>query len=116
MRKKSKRIFGRKISTKDWLKLKPYGNFKAYDQYYVGQAEKVYAILQKFKYRFQNFGFEKQDYSELACVITSHFEDFINEIGIWVHFQQANKELYDYPLLSHSPCIKPKVTQDVLSA
>ncbi len=98
MRKKSKRIFGRKISTKDWLKLKPYDTFKTYDQYYVRQAEKVYAILQKFKHRFQNFGFEKQDYSELACVLTSHFEDFINEIGIWFHFQQVNKELYDYPL------------------
>lgn len=98
MKRKKKRILGRKISNQQWLKFKPYSTVTSYDSYYIGKAVGVYKILRFHKSWFAPYGFSSNDLGTLACILTSHFEDFINEIGIWQFFQQTNKKLYGYPL------------------
>lgn len=98
MKRKKKRILGRKISNQQWLKFKPYSTITSYDTYYINKTIGVYKILRLHRSWFDSFGFSSDDIGTLACLLTSHFEDFINEIGIWQFFQQTNKKLYGHPL------------------
>lgn len=98
MKRKKKRKFGRKISNQQWLKFKPYTVINTYDNYYLDNAVKVYEILRLHRSWFAPYSYTSDDLGTLACILTSHFEDFINEIGIWQFFQQTNKKLYGYPL------------------
>ena len=97
-KRKKKRVLGRKISNQQWLQFKPYTLMTRYDNYYLGKATHVYKILRLHKSWFDSYGFTSKDLGTLACILTSHFEDFINEIGIWQFFQQTNKKLYGHPL------------------
>jgi hypothetical protein len=102
MKRKQKRTIGRKISNADWLKFKPYTSFTGYDRYYVDRATEVLKIIERKKASFNNAEINKEDLKKLAIMLTSHFEDFINDIGIWSYFQKTNQALYGYPLPIYS--------------
>ena len=92
-----KTAFGKnRVYIKDWLYFKPYKIGSSYDSHYLKIANKVLDILESERGWImlgQDF-----DLKELACILTSYFEDFINEIGIWRVFTERNEELYGYAL------------------
>lgn len=94
MRKLNKK----KIFVSDWIRFKPYKQFTNYDKAYTSIANEVYGILRKHEDWFNGFGYQAEYYKELAIIITSYFEDFINEIGIWKAFIKHNKRELGYYL------------------
>lgn len=99
MAKKRKRKLGKSSQvTRAWIELKPYSALTSYDRYYINQSELVLGILKQFSDLFRHFEIGQEELPSLACILTSYFEDFINEIGIWSVFTQRNKTLYGYYL------------------
>lgn len=91
------RSFGKnRVYVKDWIALKPYQLGSSYDSYYLKIANKVLDVLETE----QEWIMLGQDFElkQLACILTSYFEDFINEIGIWRLFTENNEKLYGHAL------------------
>ncbi|WP_146903666.1 DUF3843 family protein, partial [Adhaeribacter aerolatus] len=81
-----------KVTNKDWLALKPYKTFNDYDKPFLKLASEVNNLLSKEKKWFLKYEMGSENLKELACILTSYFEDFISEIGIWQTFINHNKE------------------------
>ena len=87
------RKFGRSLTTKDWMKYRPYNNFSGYDGYYLKLAKTVFEYLNHPQWGFKET-LSREDLREVAVLLTCHFEDFINGIGLWQAFLRKNEELY----------------------
>jgi hypothetical protein len=79
-----------KIIANDWLALKPYRTFTDYDKDYLQVANDVYTLLSEEAGWLQTVEVDKEERKELACILTSYFEDFISEIGLWKVFIEHN--------------------------
>jgi hypothetical protein len=87
------------IKGKEWLKCKPYTQFRPYDQKYVKIASDIHtALLQHKDFLNDVFENDEQAFTDLAVILASYLEDMVNEIGIWKVFVEQNQELYGYPL------------------
>lgn len=95
---RKKRLRRKQIYITDWLKWKPYKNFIGYDKAYVEIANEVLSLIKSYHSWFDSFEFSDGDLKTLAIIVTSYFEDFINEIGIWDAFTRRNRKLYGYYL------------------
>ncbi|MCB0707499.1 MAG: DUF3843 family protein, partial [Saprospiraceae bacterium] len=83
------------IYVKDWLKWKPYSSHTRYDKDFVAIANEVKNLLQNHPGGwFHSFDYRKEDYKNLALLLTSYFEDYISEIGIWKAYIDYNKRLF----------------------
>ncbi len=88
-----------KIYIKDWLCLKPYTDQTATDSYYLKLSNDVLKVLNQTKQTFSlQIGFEDEDLKDLACLLTSYFEDIISETNIWNSFIRLHKRLYKIQL------------------
>lgn len=83
------------IIAADWLRLKPYTTAGAYDRAYIQLCQQVFDILSEYKDFFRLMELSRDQRKEMACVLVSQLEDFINEIGIWRAFVSYYTELYD---------------------
>lgn len=101
MRKKRRTINKKKkeqIVIQHWLAYKPYKTHDSYDKFYISCANEVLEILKDYigfwTYEEINFDLQKT----LAILLTSRFEDFISEIGLWQAFIQHNQRSFGYYL------------------
>lgn len=85
------------VTTKDWMKYRPYDRFSSYDGYYLRQANAVFQMLNHPDTGFRPH-FQRDHLVELAVLCTSYFEDFINDIGLWRALVRKHQELYGYPV------------------
>jgi hypothetical protein len=83
------------IVATDWLQSKPYDTIDVYDRPYVQLCRQVFDILNKYVDYFKAVKLTRDHRKELAGVLVSQLEDFVNEIGIWQAFVQYYQELYD---------------------
>jgi Protein of unknown function (DUF3843) len=87
------------VSISDWLKMKPYETSNsAYDRHYLGLCSDVLKCLNEDKDFFNEFDINLDNRKELACMLVSYYEDYINDIGIWRAYTSYNEELFGYPL------------------
>jgi hypothetical protein len=87
------------ISVTDWVKYKPYQSPNlTYDKHFAALATKVLGILNKQESWFKQYDLGRENRRELAIRLTSYYEDFISDIGIWRAFTRYNEELYGYPV------------------
>ena len=91
------RRLGKAITSEDWLRYRPYGNMNPYDHFYLGVANDVFVAVNSEKRDFRGI-FQRDDLKELAVLLTCHYEDFLNEIGLWEALRSSNQELYGYPV------------------
>lgn len=88
------------VQLKHWLHFKPYNEYDEYDSHYVAIANNIADIL-KPNFRdveLRDLGIENEDLINFSCILTSHLEDIVNEIGIWKSFIRHNYDLYGYYL------------------
>lgn len=90
---KANRKLGQSLTTKDWMKYRPYDTFLGYDGYYLKLAKSVFVYLNAPQRQFREL-LNREDLKEMAILLTCHFEDFISNIGLWDAFRGKNKELY----------------------
>ena len=88
----------KKIYVKDWMKFRPYEQFSNYDKAYAKIANQVLEILLEHTYWFKSPRFSNDELKELAIILTSYFEDFISEIGIWQAYINFNQKTLGYYL------------------
>lgn len=88
-----------KIYIKDWLKFKPYENQTLTDSYYLKLCNKVQQglISSRVFIVFQMY-LSKEEIGDLACFLTSWFEDLISGTNLWNNFVNQNKRLYSKSL------------------
>lgn len=79
------------------MALRPYDVHTDYDLHYLRIANKIYTLIFAAKH-LNLFGQDIPEPKKLACIITSYYEDYVCEIGIWKAFTSYNKELYGYYL------------------
>ncbi len=77
----------------DWLKYHPYSRFDPYDGFFLKSANRLFEYLNVPDGWFRAV-FQREHLKELAIVLTCHFEDFINDIGLWKAFVRGNRKLY----------------------
>ena len=83
-----------KIFIKDWLVFKPYSKHAPTDMYYLGLCNKVLASLTTMpSFDYLDLGLNHT--KELACFLTSYFEDLVSGSNIWNTFVRLHKEKYD---------------------
>ncbi len=85
------------VAVKDWMKYRPYPNFANYDGYYLRLANQVFEHLVRPKSGLNEI-FKRSELRDLAVILTSHFEDFVNEIGLWAALRRKNEQLYGRPI------------------
>lgn len=90
----SKKINKTNVTIDDWLALKPYSTPTEHDTYYLGIAETVFFVLNINQDRVHYYDISKDNLREWACVLTSYFEDYMSNIGLWRTFLLNNKELH----------------------
>lgn len=90
------------LSTQDWLKYRPYERFSAYDGYYLRQANAIFNLLNHPTEGFRKY-FQRNHLMEMAILITCHFEDFINNIGLWKALTRKHRELCGYAIPFYDP-------------
>ncbi len=83
------------VGTADWMKYRPYEQFSNYDGFHLRLANRVFEEL-NHPDRFVRAMLPREQSVELAVVLTSWFEDYANEIGLWSAFVRKNKDLYRY--------------------
>lgn len=84
------------VNIADWMKYRPYPRFDpAYDGFYLRLANTVFEELNAPQRFFRN-SLQREQLTELAVVLTSWFEDYANEIGLWATFVLKNKDLHGY--------------------
>ncbi|NEW79785.1 MAG: DUF3843 family protein [Gelidibacter sp.] len=85
----------KRIYLKDWLLFKPYNSQTITDSYYLKLSNDV---KQAITTNNQSFVLQrylgKEAVNELACFLTSYFEDIISKTNIWNSFISAHKRLY----------------------
>ena len=90
--------FTGKVTNKDWLTFKPYNAFSDYDKPFLKLANEVNKLFLSEKKWFSNYEMGSENLKDLACILTSYFEDYISEIGIWQAFINHNKQTCGYYL------------------
>lgn len=106
-----------KLYIKDWLHLKPYDTQKKTDGYYLRISNKVRKVFDAniIKYTLLRF-LEKDSIDELACFLTSYFEDIISDTGLWKAFVNNHIKLYnrDLPFYNLNEYVEEEINiQDV---
>lgn len=86
-----------KVTIQVWLSFKPYTTFTSYDTDFLKVANAVYDRLLEEQY-FSRVEMERFELIELACALTSYFEDFTSEIGLWQVFTAHNQTYLNRPL------------------
>jgi len=94
---KLKRPSNSPLTTADWLVYRPYKLFQAYDNYYLKLAGKVFEYFNDPNNHFRGI-WDRDALKKLSIVLTCHFEDFANEIGLWRALTEKHQELYGYAL------------------
>lgn len=85
----------KKIYLRDWLLFKPYSSQTATDSYYLKLSNDVKFALTNNRQSFVlQIYLEKTALNQLACFLTSYFEDVISETKIWNSFIGIHKRLY----------------------
>ncbi|MCB0644511.1 MAG: DUF3843 family protein, partial [Phaeodactylibacter sp.] len=97
MAAKKKRL-KEKIYPSDWLRNKPYDRASDYDRDFVRVANEVLQLIEAYQPWLLSHGIGKTHYRKLALFLSSYFEDFISEIGLWNTFIARNQELLGKPL------------------
>jgi hypothetical protein len=82
----------KKVIIQDWIKFRPYNAPGKYDMYYLKVANQVRDILADNQEMPILEEIDEEDITLLACIITSYFEDFTNEIGMWQAFINTNQK------------------------
>jgi len=100
MRKRS--LSTQALSIQDWMKYRPYERFSNYDGYYLKQANAIFNLLNHPTEGFRKY-FKREHLLELAILITCHFEDFINDIGLWKALVRKHRKLYGYAIPFYKP-------------
>lgn len=98
MMKNKKNAHKGNITINHWLSLKPYLTHKEYDIYYLGIANTVFEELAKEANQSEIFDMNKEELKQLSCILTSYFEDYVSNIGLWRTFTLNNMELHGYYL------------------
>lgn len=87
------------IITQKWfIDKKPYKQADAYDKYWLNLTKNAFGILEPHKKKYFKDEFGNEDIAEIAYAITSYFEDFISNIGIWKALRKKHIELYGTPV------------------
>ena len=90
------------IYSKDWASLHPYQGSARTDFYYTTIANKIYTVLDNLlenEISDENlFYLEEEEKKQLACTLTSYFEDIISEAGIFRAFTEEHYRKYNSPL------------------
>ncbi len=81
----------------DWMNYHPNRRFEVYDSFYLKLANRLFEHVNGAETSLRST-FQRDDLKELAIVLTCHFEDFINDIGLWKAFVRGNQDLYNRPL------------------
>lgn len=85
----------KKIYLKDWLLFKPYNSQTPTDSYYLKLSNDVkFALTNNIQSFVLQIYLEKTALNQLACFLTSYFEDVISETNIWNSFISVHKRLY----------------------
>ncbi len=85
----------KRIYIKEWLLFKPYDKQISTDHYYLKLSNDVKQVIINNKQSFiLRMYLENEDFSSLACFLTSYFEDIISETNIWSSFVNVHKRLY----------------------
>lgn len=85
------------VSMADWLAFKPYNAATPYDKFYLDLANEVFSFLNHPESNMRDV-FERKLLVKASVALVSHFEDFINELGLWSAFVRKQKELYGWYL------------------
>lgn len=90
------------IYSKDWASLHPYQGSARTDFYYTTIANKIYTVLDNLlenEISDENlFYLEEEEKKQLACTLTSYFEDIISKAGIFRAFIEEHYRKYNSPL------------------
>jgi hypothetical protein len=86
------------VTINDWLVLKPYLNHTNYDLYYLEIANTILEELRKYTDEIKLYDLDTNNLKKLSCILTSYFEDYISNIGLWRTFTVNNMELHGYHL------------------
>jgi len=87
-----------KVLIKDWLAFHPYGSPSQSDFYYLRICNEILGVLLEEGMDYWENLLDADELKELACFLTSYFEDVISGPGLWRCFTTAMEELYGYPL------------------
>lgn len=88
-----------KLYIKDWLLFKPYNEQSKTDFYYLQLSNKVRKVFEDDKMGYMLLMYlEKEELNELACFLTSYFEDIISGTNIWNSFVRVHKRHYNKSL------------------
>lgn len=97
MTKKKQQIY-----SKDWMALHPYQGSARTDFYYTTIANKIYGILDNLLENEVSdedyFYLTEEEKKQLACTLTSYFEDIISQTGIFRAFTGEHNRMYNSPL------------------
>lgn len=89
----------KKIYIKDWLRLKPYERQTSTDLYYLRLSNEVKEALMFYEEELlQKIDLSNEEINELACLITSYFEDLVSGTNIWNSFVRMHHGMYGKPL------------------
>jgi hypothetical protein len=89
-----RRVSSFPVNIEDWMKFRPYERFTPhYDAFYLRLSNRVFDLLNAEQNNFRRL-LPRSDMVELSVVLTSWFEDFVNDIGLWSAFVRKNKELF----------------------
>ncbi|TVQ14022.1 MAG: DUF3843 family protein [Bacteroidetes bacterium] len=78
-----------------WLEIKPYDKQVITDSYYLKLCNEVKQSMVSSEYYFVlGLYYDKEDIDDLACFLTSYFEDLISGTQIWNTFVRLHKKLY----------------------
>jgi hypothetical protein len=84
------------VDTKDWMEYRPYEHFSTqYDGYYLKLANRVFDSLNSPQIFLREF-LHREELVELSVILSSWFEDYANEIGLWATFTRKNKDLHGF--------------------
>ncbi|HET6244464.1 MAG: DUF3843 family protein [Bacteroidetes bacterium] len=85
----------KRIYIKDWLLFKPYDSQTITDSYYLKLSNDVKQAITTNKQSFVlQIYLGKEEVNQLACFLTSYFEDIISGTNIWNSFISVHKRLY----------------------
>ena len=86
------------VDTKDWMQFRPYEQFSPqYDSYYLKLSNRVFESINSSQHFLREF-LLREELVELSVILSSWFEDYANEIGLWAAYTRKNKELHGFYL------------------
>lgn len=86
------------ITPKWYIDKKPYKQADNYDKYWINLTKNVDKIFHNYKDELFDDDISNEDIAEIAYVMTSYFEDFISDIGIWKALRNKHLEFYNTPV------------------